>query len=227
MEKNKKIIMKMAIISAAAVAVFTLLFVVALVTTFDLSTWDGIEHYAENFRPIKLLTILPSILLAISFLIFCVSVHYLANDEQKIWSHLAMNFGLVYITISMANYFIQLITVMPSVMNGSLNGLDKLVSGSPNSIFFALMGSYFFMCISLFFEGLLFQKSIRLFLLIASIGCAAFFLLGAIFSIPIFMMLGAISWIGGTVIAMLLISKHYSKQMKQESSSFKSESLLP
>lgn len=36
-----------------------------------------------------------------------------------------MNFGLVYITISVANYLIQLITVMPSVMSGSLNGLEK------------------------------------------------------------------------------------------------------
>ncbi|MPN42775.1 hypothetical protein SDC9_190333 [bioreactor metagenome] len=126
-----------------------------------------------------------------------------------------MNFGLVYITISLANYLIQLITVTPSVMSGSLNGLEKLVSGYPNSVFFALMGSYFFMCISLFFEGLLFKKEIRLFLFIASIGCVSFFIASAIFSVTIFLMLGAICWIGGTVIAMTLISNYYLKKIKQ------------
>lgn len=93
-----------------------------------------------------------------------------------------MNFGLIYITISLANYLIQLITVMPSVVSGSLDGLEKLVSGYPDSVFFALMGSYFFMCISLFFEGLLYKKGIRLFLFIASIGCITFFIIGAVFS---------------------------------------------
>ena len=214
MGKSKKITMKLAIASSLAVAVFTALFVIALITTFNFSTWNGIERYAAGFKPIQLFTVIPSILLAISFLIFCVSVHYLSSDEQKIWSHLAMNFGLIYITISLANYLIQLITVMPSVMSGSLDGLGKLVSGYPNSVFFALMGSYFFMCISLFFEGLLYKKGIRLFLFIASIGCITFFIVGAVFSATIFLVLGAASWIGGTIIAMLSISKYYLKEIK-------------
>lgn len=213
MNKTKRITMKLAIASSLAVAVFTTLFVIALITTFNFSTWDGIEKYAAGFKPIQLLTVIPSILLAISFLIFCVSVHYLSSDEQKIWSHLAMNFGLIYITISLANYLIQLITVMPNVMSGSLDGLEKLVSGYPTSVFFALMGSYFFMCISLFFEGLLYKKAIRLFLFIASIGCITFFIVGAVFSATIFLILGAVSWIGGTIIAMLLITKYYLKEI--------------
>lgn len=215
MDKVKRITLKMAIISSISVAVFTVLFVIALITTFNFSTWNGIESYAEGFKPMQLLTVIPSILLAVSFLIFCVSVHYLSHDDQKIWSHLAMNFGLVYATISLANYLIQLITVMPSVMSGSLNGLEKLVSGYPNSVFFALMGSYFFMCISLFFEGLIFKKKIRLLLFVASIGCIVFFIVGALFSITVFFIIGAISWIGGTVIAMLLISSYYLKEIKQ------------
>lgn len=215
MDKAKRITMKMVIISSISVAIFTVFFVIALITTFNFNTWNGIESYADGFKPIQLLTVIPSILLAVSFLIFCVSVHYLSHYNQKIWSHLAMNFGLVYITISLANYLIQLITVMPSVMSGSLNGLEKLVSGYPNSIFFALMGSYFFMCISLFFEGLIFKKGIRLLLFIASIGCIAFFIVGAIFSNTVFFIIGAISWIGGTVIAMILISSYYLKELKQ------------
>ena len=59
--------MKMAI--ASSVAVFTALFVIALITTFNFRTWNGIERYASEFKPIQLLTVIPSILLAISFLI--------------------------------------------------------------------------------------------------------------------------------------------------------------
>jgi len=77
-----------------------------------------------------------------------------------------------------------------------------MVSGYPNSIFYALMGSYFFMCISLFFEGLLFKMSIRLFLFVASIICIISFIIGAILTIPVFMMIGAISWMVGTVVGM-------------------------
>lgn len=213
MKDTKRITIKMAIISSVAVAIFVVLFIIALITTFNFDTWNGIESYAASFKPIQLLTVIPSMFLAVSFLIFCVSVHYLTDDEQKVWSHLAMNFGLVYISISLANYLIQLITVMPSIVSDSLIGLEKLVSGYPNSVFFALMGSYFFMCISLFFEGILFRNGIRLSLFIASIGCAAFFIIGAVSSIAIFFMLGAVSWIGGTVVGMLLISKYYMEEI--------------
>ncbi|WP_410496508.1 hypothetical protein QTL86_03580 [Cellulosilyticum sp. ST5] len=215
MEKTKKATMKIAICSSIAVAFFTIFFVVALITTFDFGTWEGIESYAKKFQPINLLTVIPSILLAVSFLIFNVSVHYLASADKKIWSHLAMNFGLVYSTISLANYLIQLITVMPSIMSGSLNGLEKMVSGYPNSIFYALMGSYFFMCISLFFEGLLYKKQIRIFLFLSSIICVLSFIIGAMLSISIFMILGAICWITGTVGGMLMISIFYINELKQ------------
>jgi len=77
MEKAKKTTMKMTFCSSIAVAVLTILFVVALITTFDFEVWNGIDSYAKNFKPIDLLTVIPSLLLAISFLIFNVSIHYL------------------------------------------------------------------------------------------------------------------------------------------------------
>lgn len=135
MGNTKTVARKMVVGTSVAVALFIILFVVALITTFDFSTWNGIEDYAKNFKPISLLTIIPSIFLAISYLMHSVSVHYLVDQDKKLWSHLAMNFGLVYLTISLANYLIQSITVMPSIMNGSLTGLEKMVSGYPNSIF--------------------------------------------------------------------------------------------
>ena len=118
-----------------------------------------------------------------------------------------MNFGIIYSTISLANYFIQLISIMPSVMNGNLNGIDIFVSGYPNSIFFALMASYFLMCISYFFTALVFEnKWIRFWLFLGSLGCVLMFVIGVLTSINIFMMIGAMCWITGTTIGMFMIA---------------------
>jgi hypothetical protein len=77
-----------------------------------------------------------------------------------------------------ANYLIQIITVIPGIENHYLDGLEILVAGYPNSIFFALMASYFFMCVSALFISLVFsnekgQKSIKI------------LFLGSVCSIPI------------------------------------------
>ena len=142
--------------SAIAVTIFTVGFIVALPLTFlpNLSEWTGIEDYAKAFKPIQMLTVFPSILLASAYMIFTVSLHYYSENDKKIWSHLSIVFGLMYATISSLNYLIQIITVIPSMVNNQSNGLEAFVAGNSNSIFFALMASYFFMCLSTLFISL-------------------------------------------------------------------------
>jgi len=155
--------------SSIAVAVFIIGFVVALIFTFspNFAEWNGIEAYAKDFKSLQMLTVFPSIFLASAYVVFTVSIHYYAEDEKKIWSHLSIVFGLMYAIISTINYLIQIITVMPNIQNQQLSGLDAFVAGYPNSIFYALMASYFFMCISAIFIALVFnsdkgQKEIRI-----------------------------------------------------------------
>jgi len=76
-----------------------------------------------------------------------VAIHYFVQEERKIFSHLSIAFGLMYAIISVANYLIQIITVIPGIENHYLDGLEILAAGNPNSVFFALMASYFFMFI--------------------------------------------------------------------------------
>jgi hypothetical protein len=147
--------------SAIVVAVSMLGFMFALLLTFmpNLNPWNGIETYANNFKPIHILgTVLPSLLLASAYICFTVCIHYFAESDKKIWSHLSIVFGLMYAVISTANYFIQIITVIPSIESKNLNGLEVFAAGYPNSIFYALMASYFFMCISTLFVGLVFDN---------------------------------------------------------------------
>ena len=143
----------------------------------------------------------------ISVLAFNVGVYYYASENKKIWAHLAMNFGIVYATISLINYFIQLISIMPSVLAKNLEGLDIWVSGNSNSIFFALMASYFLMCISYFFTSLVFtNRRIRFCLQIGSVGCVVLFIIGGLTSISVVMLSGALCWIVGTAGGTCLIA---------------------
>jgi len=175
-----KIALKFGFWSAIIVTISIIVFMVSLVLTFtpNLAAWDGIEIYTSNFKPMQMFTVFPSIIMACAYVVFTVAIHYYAQEGKKIFSHLSIAFGLMYAIISVANYLIQIITVIPSIEKQYLNGLDLLVAGYPNSIFFALMASYFFMCVSAFFVSLVFnnekgQKSIKI------------LFLGSVCSIPI------------------------------------------
>jgi len=143
--------------ASISVAVFTIIYIIALPLTFNFSPWEGIDEYVDEFKPTQIFTVIPSILLASAFLIFSVCLHYYATTDKKIWSHLGIVFSLVYATISTANYLVQLLSITPSLLNNELDGVTIFVPGYSNSIFYALMGSYLYMTIAAFFMSALFS----------------------------------------------------------------------
>ncbi len=218
MEKDNRLVYKVCGVSSVAVAIFTVLFIVLLAVTFDFSEWKGIVNYQNAFHPIQMLTVVPSIVLAISYVVFVSGLHIYASDNKKIWSQLALSFGLLYAGISIANYLIQLVTVIPSIQNGMTEGLTLLVSGYSNSIFYALMASYFLMCISLFFAAFIFSKEDKNYkwvrrLFVCSALAIPLFLVGAAFNVAIIMMLGAIAWLVGATVGMLALGACFHKEM--------------
>jgi len=195
-----KITLKLGFWSAIIVAISITVFMVALVLTFtpNLASWDGIEIYSANFKPMQLFTVFPSIIMACAYVVFTVAIHYYAQEEKKILSHLSIAFGLMYAIISVANYLIQIITVIPSIKQQYLTELDILVAGYPNSIFFALMASYFFMCVSALFVSLVFnnekgQKSIKI-LFLGSVCSVPICLLCIIIDLNMLMPFAGIIW---------------------------------
>lgn len=211
MDNEKNTAYKICRWSAYAVAIFILIFIITLIFTFDFSKWGGIDGFQNTFRPIQMLTVIPSFLLAISYVIFVSGAHICASKSKKIWSQLALSFGLLYAGISVANYLIQLITVIPSIQNGNTEGLALLVSGYPNSVFYALMASYFLMCISLMFASFTYEKEdktqkwVRRLFQCASLAIPLY-LTGAIFDIAVMMMIGALCWIIGTTVGMFVFA---------------------
>jgi len=195
-----------------------IVFMITLILTFtpNLAPWEGIEAYSANFKPMQMFTVFPSIIMACAYVIFTVAIHYYAQEEKKIFSHLSIAFGLMYAIISVANYLIQIITVIPSIENQYLNGLDIFVAGYPNSVFFALMASYFFMCVSALFVSFVFnnekgQKSIKILFL----GCVCSIpicLLCVIIDLTVLMPLAGIIWFvcftAGLIKTAVLFRKH-------------------
>ena len=216
MDNEKNAAYKICRLSASAVAIFTLVFIITLILTFDFSEWRGIDGFQNTFRPIQMLTVIPSLFLAISYVIFITGVHICTPKSKKIWSQLAISFGLLYAGISIANYLIQLITVIPSIQNNNTEGIALLVSGYPNSVFYALMASYFLMCLSLLFASYTYEKENKAQKWVRRLfQCAALaiplYLTGAIFNIAVIMMSGALCWIIGTIVGMFVLAVYLYK----------------
>lgn len=108
-----------------------------------------------------------SLCIVIPFLLAILALHYTTSDERKFWSHAAVIFSVLYAVFVTANYVVQLATVVPNKINGTIAEIG-LLEQTPHSMFwdFDALG-YIFMGIAMFvalpvFEREGFQKWVRL-----------------------------------------------------------------
>jgi hypothetical protein len=118
--------------------------------------WAGIEAYLAIFKPIQMLPLIPSLLLAPSFVALMVSIHHYAAPERRLWSHLGLAFTLLYAGLALTNYLVQLTAVRRSLLNGEIDGLAPLVMGNPHSVFWALASTYVLMNLGMLFAAAVF-----------------------------------------------------------------------
>ncbi len=131
--------------SAILTALFCVLFTVAAVLTEArlLSTpWDVI------------LPIVPSLLLAPSFLAMLVCVNAIISSERRIWSQLGVVFSCVYVPLCVAAYIVELFVVEPRVLRGATSETALLTLVRGDSVFNAIDGvGYVFMCLATVFTA--------------------------------------------------------------------------
>jgi hypothetical protein len=148
--------------SAVLATLFSIGYGIALIVTMismsatatDTSPgWRGIELFVASFQPIQMLSLIPSLLLAPTFVVLMVSLHYYASPDKKIWSHLGIAFALIYAVMASINYIIQLTVVRLSILNKETDGLAMFVMGNSHSIFWALASSYAFMNLAMLFAA--------------------------------------------------------------------------
>lgn len=152
-EKNQ-VIYRMGCWSSLFTAILNLWYLIAFALYQPLlhAPWIGIDAYAASFRQLPLLSwVVPCFFLTLAFLTMIAAVHALADEDNKIWSLLALVFAAIYTTVLSTSYYIQMTVVSHNLINQQTDGISLWLYANyyPYSLPGALEGSgYFFMCLS-------------------------------------------------------------------------------
>ena len=100
-----------------------------------------------------------SLCIVIPFVLEMLALHYITPDEKKFWSHAALIFTILYAVFVTANYVVQLVTVIPMTLKGSLDEV-RILQQTPHSLFwdFDALG-YIFMGLATFVAIPIFNRS--------------------------------------------------------------------
>jgi hypothetical protein len=104
-------------------------------------------------------SLVPSLLLAPSFVALLVSIHYSVAAEKKIWSLAAVAFACMYAPLCSMAYVVELSVVQPLVLRGQADQVALLTLAQygtqPNTVFTAIDGlGYAFMSFACLFAAL-------------------------------------------------------------------------
>jgi hypothetical protein len=88
--------------------------------------------------PRDYLWMFPAILLMLLYVILMVCIHSYASNEKKIFSQIGLSVALMAAMILIANYFVQVSVIQPSVLSGETEGIALLSQYNPHGIFIAL-----------------------------------------------------------------------------------------
>jgi hypothetical protein len=157
--------------SAICATVFSLFYVVAQLAEWAgwLGSAGGPESSSTVLGIVLLLT--PSLLLGSSFLVLLVCIHEMAPNEKKLWTHIALAFGVVYTALISINYYVQLTLVAPRMARGDVQGIEPFLFVPFDSFLYAVdILGYSFMSVAAIFAALAFRPNalegrVRLFLL--------------------------------------------------------------
>jgi hypothetical protein len=118
---------------------FTLAFAWQAVIAPQPGSGAGIEAYAASFSSLRMAMVLvPSLLLAPSFVALIACIHGGAPEGKRVWSRIGLGLAIIYATIATINYTIQLIVVRGSLLAGETDGLSLLIMDNRHSLFWGL-----------------------------------------------------------------------------------------
>ena len=75
-----------------------------------------------------------SLCITVPFVLEMVALHHLTEPDRRFWTHAALVFTILYAVFVIANYAVQLGTVIPAKMRGSAEALAVL-DQTPHSMF--------------------------------------------------------------------------------------------
>ncbi|MFL5740402.1 MAG: hypothetical protein ACJ75B_09315 [Flavisolibacter sp.] len=169
---------------------------------------------------------LPSLLLAFTFVITIVCLHFTVPEEKKIYTALAAAFAVVYCSCVCIVYFTQIAVVIPQLLQQKINDDHVLVFTDKSFMVAVDCIGYGLMCLSTLFAALAFKQDYRSRWLYRSLLFSGFltpFTIAAFF-IPAFLAVGAL-WIIAMPMALINSAKWFSRNKKQPYNTSKQKNL--
>lgn len=87
-----------------------------------------------NFPYDEILIYSFSLCIVLPFLLEMLALHHVTPKKKRFWSHAAILFTILYAVFVLANYVVQLATVIPMTLKGMADGLEVLKQ-TPHSMF--------------------------------------------------------------------------------------------
>jgi hypothetical protein len=119
-------------------------------TVYKVGFWSGIIAFGSTvaFVIVQLLQLVRvfifpldevliygfSLGIVVPFILEMLALHYTVSDEKKFWSHAALIFTIIYAVFVVANYVVQLATVIPFTLHGAGNEV-AILRQTPHSLF--------------------------------------------------------------------------------------------
>jgi hypothetical protein len=99
-----------------------------------------------------------SLCIAPPFLLTLLALYYTAAKKRKIWSHAALLFGLMYTSLAVFVYVVQLAVVIPKTIRGEADAI-KVIVFTEHSFFWSLAAlAYICMGLSTLFASFVFSN---------------------------------------------------------------------
>lgn len=175
--------------------------------------WDGILIYGF------------SLCIATPFVLAMLALHYLVPGERRFWSHAALLFAVMYALYVNLNYVVQLATVIPRSLQGSLDEI-RVLDQTPHSLFWDIDAlGYIFMGLATLFAVPAFAKTglekwLRWFFLANGlvVPLIAFVYFYPTFSTGLLLVLGS-PWIITAPGSILLLTMFFRRKLRDRESS--------
>jgi hypothetical protein len=134
---------------------------------------------------------IPAIILNLLFVAFMACIHQYAQPDKKLYSLIALLFGLLSSGVFVVDYFVQLSVVQPSLLKGETDGIALITQYNPHGVFIALeeigyllMSLAMFCAIPVFPSTSNLQKGIRtIFFLNFTFTIVALFIITALYGL--------------------------------------------
>lgn len=157
-----------------------------------------------------------SLCIATPYVLAMIALHHVAHDDRKLWAHAALVFGALYAAFVSFNYVVQLATVVPARVRGTVAEI-ALLDQTPHSLFWDVDAiGYIFLGVSTLFAAFAIDAKERWLRRFLIANTAITPLIAIVYFYPRFsiaLLLMGSPWLVTVPGALLLLALHFRREL--------------